>query len=37
MEFNVQYHDGFFEVKTSGDAKFGKFRDILEPLVTHEK
>jgi len=37
VEFNVQYHDGFFEVKTSGDAEFGKFRDILETLVTHEK
>jgi hypothetical protein len=37
VEFNVQYHDGIFEVKTSGDAEFGKFRDILETLVTHEK
>jgi hypothetical protein len=37
MEFNVQYHDGFFEVKTFGDAEVEKFRDILEALVTHEK
>jgi hypothetical protein len=37
VEFNIQYHDGLFEVKTSGDAEFEKFRDILETLVTHEK
>jgi len=37
VEFIVQYHDGFFEVKTFGDAEVEKFRDILESLVTHEK
>jgi len=37
VEFSVQYHNGFFEVKTFGDAEVGKFRDILEALVTHEK
>jgi hypothetical protein len=37
VEFIVQYHDGFFEVKTFGDAEVEKFRDVLESLVTHEK
>ncbi len=37
VEFIVQYHDGFFEVETFGDAEVEKFRDVLEALVTHEK
>jgi len=37
VEFSVQYHDGYFEVQTFGDAEVGKFRDILEALVTHEQ
>ncbi|MFO7986956.1 MAG: hypothetical protein R6U38_13935 [Desulfatiglandaceae bacterium] len=37
MEFEIHPYDGIFEVRTYGDAEFGKFRDILEGLVTHEK
>ena len=37
MEFIAQCHDGFFEVKTFGDAEVEKFREVLESLVTHEK
>jgi hypothetical protein len=37
LKFNVQYCDGFFEVRTSGDGDVGKFRDLLETLVSHEK
>lgn len=37
MEFTIQCHDGFFEVKTFGDAEVEKFSEILESLVTHEK
>ncbi|MGM0428259.1 MAG: hypothetical protein ACQEQ7_13590, partial [Thermodesulfobacteriota bacterium] len=30
MEFEIHHYDGIFEVRTYGDAEFGKFRDILE-------
>ncbi len=37
MEFTIQYNEGFFEIRTSGDADFQKFRDITEALVTHDR
>lgn len=37
MEFTIKCHDGFFDIKTFGDAEVEKFKDILETLVTHEK
>ncbi len=37
MEFTVKYQDGFFEVRTSGDAEWQKFKDILDALVSHKK
>jgi hypothetical protein len=37
MEFAIQYNEEFFEIRTSGDAEFQKFRDILEALVNHDR
>lgn len=37
MDFEILYHDGIFEIKTSGDAEAEKFRNLMEALVTHEK
>ena len=37
MEFNIQYHDGFFEIKISGVAEPEKYRDVFEALIADEK
>jgi hypothetical protein len=37
MKYEVHYHDGFFEVKTHGDAEPGGFREFLDILLAHEK
>lgn len=37
MKYEVDYHDGFFEVKTHGDADPGGFRGFLDLLLAHEK
>lgn len=37
MEFSIRYDDGFFEIKTRGDAEVAIFKAILHDLVSHEK
>jgi hypothetical protein len=37
MKYEVHYHDGFFEIKTYGDAEPVRFREVLDHLLAHEK
>ena len=37
MKYEVHYHDGFFEIKTYGDAEPVRFRELLDLLLAHEK
>jgi hypothetical protein len=37
MKYEVLYHDGFFEVKTSGNAECEGFREFVDLLLSHEK
>lgn len=37
MDFSLQVADGFFEIKTYGDAEVEKFLDFIQALVAHEK
>lgn len=36
MKFSLNYFDGILEVKTSGEAEYEQFREILEAMVNHE-
>ena len=37
MQFNLNYHDGIFEVTTSGDAVAQVFNDFAKALFEHEE
>lgn len=37
MDYNVQYHHGLFEIKTSGDANLEGFKGFWGKLINHEK
>ena len=37
MQFNVRYHDGIFEVTTSGDANLQGFDDYVKVIFEHEE
>ena len=37
MEFQVEYHGGFFIGTTSGDAVDEQFGDLLDAMLTHDK
>ena len=37
MEFKLQYRKGLLEVKTSGDAELGTFREMMDSMLAHEE
>jgi hypothetical protein len=37
MKYELNYREGFFEVKTYGDAEPGGIKEFLESMVAHEK
>ena len=37
MQFNLRYHDGIFEVTTSGDASLQGFNDYVKTIFNHEE
>lgn len=37
MKYQVDYHDGYFEITTHGDAEVGGFKEFIELLLAHEK
>ena len=37
MKYEVNYHDGFFDVKTYGDAELKVFFDFIKELIEHKK
>ena len=36
MEYSLTYHDGFFDITTSGDAEAAPFEQILDDMLRHE-
>ena len=37
MEFTLEYHDGIFEVTTSGDANLQGYYDYVEAVLKHSE
>lgn len=37
MKYEIQYVDGLFQVKSSGDAELQCFKDLMEDLFSHEQ
>jgi len=37
MKYELNYREGFFEVKTYGDAEPGGIKEFLNPMLAHEK
>ena len=37
MQFSLKYHDGIFEVTTSGDATVQGYKDFAKAVLEHEK
>ncbi len=37
MEFQIEYSDGIFYGKSSGDAETSVFADLLDAMLDHEK
>jgi hypothetical protein len=37
MQFSARYHDGIFEVTTSGDANLQGFSDFVKVIFEHEE
>ena len=37
MKYELNYREGFFEVKTYGDAEPGEIKEFLNSMLAHEK
>jgi hypothetical protein len=37
MKYELNYREGFFEVKTSGDAEPGGIKEFFDSMLVHEK